>query len=99
LTDSGANNPTLDLAGTITLHDVGTCVQSGAFPDVAHQDVLGNPRDACQFDTPSLNGAASAPPYLHDGSAATLQDAIAKMPGAPTAENDLNALAEYVRSL
>ncbi|HEX3773285.1 MAG TPA: di-heme oxidoredictase family protein [Polyangiaceae bacterium] len=98
-TDSGQGNPSLDLSGTITLHDVGTCVQSGAFPDVAHQDVLGNPRDACQFDTPSLNGAASTAPYLHDGSATTLSDAIAKMPGAPTSADALSALAEYVRSL
>src|SRR5262249_14364481 len=37
-TDSGTGNPNLDLAGTIKLHDVGTCVTTG-FPDVAHMDV------------------------------------------------------------
>jgi mono/diheme cytochrome c family protein len=98
-TDSGAGNPTLDLAGPILLHDVGTCVTSGPFPDVAHDDVNGDPRAACAFDTPSLNGVASSPPFLHDGSAATLQQAIARMPNAPTSPDDANALAEYLRSL
>jgi DNA-binding beta-propeller fold protein YncE len=98
-TDSGSGNPTLDLAGTVLLHDIGTCVTSAAFPDVAHEDVAGDPRAACAFDTPSLNGVASTPPYLHDGSAATLADAIAKMPNAPTSADDVSALVEYLRSL
>ena len=99
-TDSGTGNPTLDLAGPVLLHDVGTCVTSGVFPDVAHEDVAGHPRAACDFDTPSLNGIASTPPYLHDGSAATLSDATLKMPMAPAAGSaDLAALVEYLRSL
>jgi YVTN family beta-propeller protein len=99
-TDSGAGNPTLDLSGTILLHDVGTCVTGGAFPDVAHEDVDNHPRAACQFDTPSLNGIASTPPYLHDGSAATIPDAVLKMPMSPAASSDdLAALVEYLRSL
>ncbi|HEX4403391.1 MAG TPA: di-heme oxidoredictase family protein, partial [Polyangia bacterium] len=98
-TDSGAGNPTLDLSGMIMLHDVGTCVTTG-YPDVAHEDVDGHPRAACQFDTPSLTGVASTPPYLHDGSAATLLDAVLKMPMAPAAgSEDLKALVEYLRSL
>ncbi len=98
-TDSGSANPGLDLEGTVTLHDVGTCATSGPFPDVAHEDVDGNPRAACAFDTPSLNGVASTPPYLHDGRAATLRDAASAMPGAPTSPDDLDALVEYLRSL
>ena len=31
-TDSGAGNPTLDLAGTVRLHDVGTCATDDALP-------------------------------------------------------------------
>ena len=50
------DNPTLDLAGPILLHDVGTCVTNGAWPDVAHQDIAGHPREACAFDTPALRG-------------------------------------------
>jgi YVTN family beta-propeller protein len=97
-TDSGAENPTLDLAGPVRLHDVGTCVTSG-FPDVEHEDVAGHAREACAFDTPSLSGVASSAPYLHDGSAATLRDAVQKMPGAPASAAELDALVEYLRSL
>ena len=99
-TDSGAGNPTLDLAGPVLLHDVGTCIVGGSFPDVAHADVAGHPRAPCAFDTPSLTGVASTPPYLHDGSAATLEDVVLRMPQAPAAGSpDLAALVEYLRSL
>jgi hypothetical protein len=33
------------------------------------------------FDTPTLKGAWEFPPYLHDGSAATLAEVLAKNPG------------------
>ncbi len=102
-TDSGFDNPTLDLSGPITLHDVGTCVNGGVFPDVAHTDIDGNARGACLFDTPSLSGVWSTPPYFHDGSAATLSDAAARMLAATKnitlSPEDLNALTEYLKSL
>ena len=102
-TDSGYGNPTLDLAASVVLHDVGTCVAGGTFPDIAHTDIDGDPRAACMFDTPSLTGIASTPPYLHDGRAATLAD-VAKVMVTNTghgtlASEDLDALVEYLRSL
>jgi len=102
-TDSGEGNPTLDLAGAINLHDVGTCVTAG-FPDVAHTDVDGDARDACMFDTPSLSGVASTPPYLHDGSARTLHDVLEQTRGkmgniSSLTADDERALVEYLRSL
>jgi YVTN family beta-propeller protein len=102
-TDSGYGNPTLDLAGPINLHDVGTCVTT-PYADVAHDDVDGHPRDACQLDTPSLSGVASSPPYLHDGSAPTLHDLLeitrGKMGDISTlSADDEAALVEYLRSL
>ena len=99
-TDSGAGNALLDLAGTVLLHAVGTC-NMGDWPDVAHQDVDGDPRDACNFDTPSLNGVADSAPYLHDGSAATLGDAVdAHVPAAAAlSDADRAGLLEYLRSL
>jgi DNA-binding beta-propeller fold protein YncE/mono/diheme cytochrome c family protein len=102
-TDSG--NATLDLAGAMPLHDVGTCVTDDAdFPDVAHTDRDGHPRDACLFDTPSLTGIASSPPYLHDGRAATLLDVLLMTRGTmghteALSSDDLAALVEYLRSL
>ena len=103
-TDSGAGNPTLDLAGPVELHDVGTCVSGGDFPDVAHEDVDGDPRDPCMFDTPSLRGVASTPPYLHDGRAATLRDVLEQTRGtmgdiSSLSADDEAALVEYLRSL
>jgi cytochrome c peroxidase len=115
-TDSGAGNATLDLTGPVVssstsggvlLHDVGTCVTTGPAPDVAHADIDGDPRDPCAFDTPALRGLWDSAPYLHDGSAATLEDAVAAMltPAAaggsapPPSPNDLHALVEYLRSL
>jgi DNA-binding beta-propeller fold protein YncE len=112
-TDSGMYNPTLDLTQPICgnplvspcvlLHDVGTC-NTGAYPDVAHDDVDGDPRAACMFDTPSLSGVWSTPPYLHDGTAATLMDVLEQTRGTMgditgLSADDEAALVEYLRSL
>ena len=102
-TDSGGDNTNLDLSGSILLHDVGTCVTSGVFPDVPHADIDGDARGPCAYDTPSLNGIASTPPYFHDGSAFTLHDAVTRMLPAAHAEgmsdDDVTAIVEYLRSL
>jgi cytochrome c peroxidase len=116
-TDSGQGNPDLDLAGPVVgaltpggvlVHDVGTCVTSGVWPDVAHDDLDGHPRPACGFDTPALRGLTDSAPYLHDGSAATLEAVVPIMlraaagPGAAPAalsSSDQAALVEYLRSL
>jgi hypothetical protein len=112
LTDSGSMNSGLDLSGaivsspapdTVLLHNVGTCDMTSVFPDVAHDDIQGDPRDPCAYDTPSLNGLASTPPYMHDGSSPTIQDAVHRMyPAAnvaPLDADDEAALVEYLRSL
>jgi len=115
-TDSGAGNALLDVGGPLVsaptpggvlLHDVGTCVVSGDWPDVAHTDKNGNARGACAFDTPQLRGLADSAPYLHDGSAATLDDAVTAMlpavaiGGAVPAlsADDRQALVEFLRGL
>ena len=61
-----AGGPRTDSAlSTVLLHDVGTLsTTSGAR--------LGGPLPG--IDTPTLLGVVHAPPYLHDGSAATLDD-------------------------
>jgi YVTN family beta-propeller protein len=103
-TDSGQGNATLMLGGTVRLHDVGTCVTGGDWPDVASQDVAGDPRTACDFDTPSLSGIAASPPYLHDGSAPSLRDVLERTRGtmgdiSSLSPADEDALVEYLRSL
>jgi YVTN family beta-propeller protein len=102
-TDSGQGNPTLSLDGPVLLHDVGTCVTT-SFPDVAHTDQDGGARAACMFDTPTLRGIASSPPYLHDGSAPTLLDVLVNTKGkmgntGNLSSGQLEALAEFLRSL
>ena len=79
-TDSGLGNPSLDLEGPVVLHDVGTCVVGGPFPDQPYPTADGEQtRGPCLFDTPTLRGIFATAPYLHDGSAATLDDAVARM--------------------
>ncbi len=116
-TDSGKGNPSLVLKGPIVpamttggvlLHDVGTCVTDGPWPDVAHDDIDGDPRPSCAFDTPALRGLTDSAPYFHDGSAATLDDVLPVMLRATVAAGetppalsapDRAALVEYLRSL
>lgn len=112
-TDSGAGNASLDLGGPIVstmttggvlLHDVGTCVTSGPWPDVTHDDIDGHARPSCAFDTPALRGLWDSAPYLHDGSAATLDDLMPTMlaastPGGSLSPADESALVEFLRSL
>jgi YVTN family beta-propeller protein len=116
-TDSGMDNASLDLtgpivstatAGGVLLHDVGTCVTGGDFPDVDHTDINGDARGACAFDTPALRGLTDSAPYMHDGSALTLDDTVtvmlpATVPAGQTpptlSASDRQALVEYLRSL
>ncbi len=99
-TDSASTNPTLDLAGPVLLHDVGTCVTTGAFPDRAAQDIDGHPRNACQFDTPTLRGIFATAPYFHDGSAATLNDVLARLPtSSDLGATDRADLVAYLMTL
>ncbi len=80
LTDSAAGNPTLDLAGPIVLHDIGTCVTTGANPDRPRPDADGTRmHSACDFDTPSLRGVFATAPYFHDGSARTLREVVDRL--------------------
>lgn len=104
-TDSGANNPTLSLAGEVRLYDVGTCALDGPWIDRPHRDVSQRPRDPCRFDTPTLHGVARTGPWLHDGSAATLLDVLTSRNAgglhgntAGLSRDDLDALLEYLRA-
>ncbi|HEY3817982.1 MAG TPA: di-heme oxidoredictase family protein [Polyangiaceae bacterium] len=113
-TDSGMGNPSLDLAGPVVssvtpggvvLHDVGTCVMGGANPDNAVDDDDGDLRGACAFDTPTLRGVSETAPYLHDGSAAQLEDVFVLAPemvgsaALTLSQSDQEALIAYLKSL
>ncbi|MFI5299257.1 MAG: hypothetical protein ACHREM_14275 [Polyangiales bacterium] len=105
-TDSGSGNATLDLtgdAGPIALHNVGTCVTTGPWPDAILNDELGDPRTACDFDVPSLRGVFETAPYYHDGSEATLEDLVAHGRHNPVtaslSPDDQAALVAYLKSI
>ncbi|HUR47323.1 MAG TPA: MBG domain-containing protein, partial [Candidatus Saccharimonadales bacterium] len=51
------------------------------------------------LDTPTLLGLWETGPYLHDGSASTLEQAIAAHSGVALDGTDLNKLAEFLREL
>ncbi|HUT53425.1 MAG TPA: cytochrome c peroxidase [bacterium] len=45
-------------------------------PDIGREKVTNDPKDRGRFKTPGLRNVAETPPYLHDGSEATLMDVI-----------------------
>ena len=47
--------------------------------DLGRYNVTGDPRDKFKFKVPSLRNVALTAPYFHDGSAATLDDAVNAM--------------------
>ena len=113
-TDSGMGNQSLDLTGPVVssvtpggvlLHDVGTCVTGGPFPDNPTPDDDGDVRNPCAFDTPTLRGVSETAPYLHDGSAAQLQDVFRLAPemvgsaALTLSPDDQQALIAYLKSL
>jgi cytochrome c peroxidase len=89
------------------LHDVGT----GTAADVGAVQGDGrahfrNPRRPGEFDTPTLRGVWATPPYLHDGSAATIDEVLTERNPhnrhgnvQVLTEQERKALVEYVLSL
>ena len=71
--------------------------------DLGRFNVTGNPEDRHAFKVPSLRMAAHTAPYLHDGSAATLRDAVDAMfefqlgREAPDRHKDL--IVEFIKTL
>ncbi len=59
--------------------------------------------DRMQFKVPSLKNIAETGPYFHDGSAATLEDAIRMMGrhqvGMELTDDEVNAIATWMRAL
>jgi cytochrome c peroxidase len=55
---------------------IGWDPQTKAFADVGRFAVSHDPRDVGRFKTPGLRDVAKHPPYMHDGSLATLRDVV-----------------------
>jgi DNA-binding beta-propeller fold protein YncE len=75
---------------TFLRHDVGTLTEASG-------GRLGGALDG--LDTPTLLGAQATGPWLHDGSAGSIEAAIAAHEGVSLSEAELGALADFVRGL
>jgi cytochrome c peroxidase len=60
---------------------IGTSGKKEAEVDVGRMKVTENPSDWAAFKTPSLRNITKSPPYFHDGSRATLEEAVRFMAG------------------
>ena len=71
--------------------------------DLGRFNVTGNPADRHAFKVPSLRMAALTAPYLHDGSAATLRDAVDAMfefqLGREAPDEDKDAIVAFIKTL
>ena len=66
--------------GNSTFYNVG--LEHGkATPDIGRSNVTKKPEDTSAFKTPSLRSVALSGPYFHDGSVATLEEAVRYMAG------------------
>ncbi|MFK7890107.1 MAG: galactose oxidase-like domain-containing protein [Granulosicoccus sp.] len=79
-----------DSSATLNLHDIGTLdSDSGKRLNASLAGI----------DTPMLPGAWHTAPYLHDGSAATLENAIVAHDGVSLTISESEDLAEFVRQV
>ena len=71
--------------------------------DLGRYNVTGNPEDRHSFKVPSLRMAALTAPYLHDGSAATLREAVDAMfefqLGREAPDADKDAIVAFIETL
>ncbi|NDI35450.1 hypothetical protein [Chengkuizengella sediminis] len=84
------------------LHDIGTANSYDVSSEGDPRAQFTNPRDGRSFDTPALLGVWATAPYLHDGSAETLEEAIKshKYSEIETiSEIEVFKIAEYLRTL
>ncbi len=75
---------------TALLHDIGTIKPSSG-------DRIGGPLTG--LDAPTLRGLWATAPYLHDGSAATLAEAVTAHSGISLSSTELNQLVSYLRQI
>jgi cytochrome c peroxidase len=66
-------------------------------PDEGRKAVTGNDRDMGKFRVPSLREVANTAPYFHDGSAATLEEAVGLMSSGGKDNDNLSAMLKGLR--
>jgi YVTN family beta-propeller protein len=84
------------------LHDIGTANPNDRASKGDARANFTNPRTPKQWDTPTLRGVWATAPYLHDGSAKTIEEAIQRHQTdeiSTLTKGEIAAIAEYVRSI
>jgi cytochrome c peroxidase len=84
------------------LHDIGTATLNDKPSKGDARAHFTNPRTPKQWDTPTLRGVWATVPYLHDGSAKTIEEAIERHQTKEVemlTRGEIAAIAEYMRSL
>lgn len=80
-----------------------TCHPAPFFTDALRHDVgTGNgsqERKGAAFDTPSLRGAFDTAPYLHDGSAPTLESAIRRHTTTSLSDGEVSDIATFIGTI
>jgi|HubBroStandDraft_6_1064221.scaffolds.fasta_scaffold19127_2 cytochrome c peroxidase len=71
--------------------------------DLGRFNVTGDPRDMYMFKVPSLRNVELTRPYFHDGSAATLADAVRMMAkyqlGRHLTDQEVESIVEFLKTL
>lgn len=99
---ASGENGELSTSMTDYLHDIGTANPSDVPSKGDARADFTNPRDGKSFDTPSLIGVWATGPYLHDGSAKTIEETIERHQYEEKSELsqiEMSKIADYVRSL
>jgi cytochrome c peroxidase len=65
-------------------------------PDKGRMSVTGNEKDMGKFRVPALREVANTFPYFHDGSAATLEEAVKLMAEGGRPNDNLSSMLEQV---
>lgn len=77
--------------------------REGAFNNLGRYNVTKNEKDKYYFKVPTLRNIEKTAPYFHDGSAATLEDAVGTMGyyqlGMDLSEEDIKILTLFLRTL
>ncbi len=68
-------------------------------PDRGLAEITGKDADAGRFRTPSLRNVALSSPYLHDGSARTLAEAIGRHDGIQVSDAEMADLTAFLGAL
>jgi cytochrome c peroxidase len=75
-----------------SFHNVGIGFKDGKLADEGRFGVTKDPGDMGAFKTPGLRSVALAPPFFHDGSVKTLEEAVAAMAGGGVANPSLDPM-------